>query len=264
MKNIGALVALLAGLVFLPIAFAGAPTLDRDAAIQARIAAVVTAVVEDPGASNARIESLRSEVDGRRHILILQLALFLSDSDSTEEGMVGTLLLRAFEFTMEEKLLAVLPHLDTEDPSLQKALVEIMATIDRAESAEPDFRFYEQRLRDSEPGLSGALIRYMYEVSPDAAFASMIRVFGDEHTRRPDSAGWDDLKALVGQHDGIRPWTDDDLSRGREILDRMSQDPSWWVRLYAAATLKKAPDLATPLLRARLADDRDPRVRSAL
>ena len=100
------------------------------------------------------------------------------------------------------------------------------------------------------------------QVSPRAALASMTRVFADESGQRLEPAALEPLQSLGARHETILPWSDDDLSRGREILGRLSRDPSWWVRLYVAATLEKTPDLATPSLQARLADDRDPLVRS--
>ena len=253
--------ALLTGLVFCSMALGATPSLERDDAIQARITDVVTAMVQD-GTTHEQVEALRQAADGRREALLMQLALFLDDSESTEESMVGALLVQALEFTPEEKLTAVLPHLETEPASLRTVLAEILGTIDRPDGGTPDFAFYEQWLRQHGREPNAALIRYMYQVSPGVALAGMTRVFSDDETAAANPADVAALEALVAKHEGLLPWTEGERADAGAVLDRLAEDPSWWIRLYAAATLREEPELESSALRARLAADQDALIRS--
>lgn len=256
------LIALLTGGVLCSAALGVTPSPERDPEIQARIDAVVRAVVDEPDAVEERVQDLRHAPAGGREGLLVQLALFLADSDGTEEAMVGALLVQALEFTPEEKLAAVLPHLEADSASLRKVLSEILGTIDRPEGGTPDFELYEQWLwqHGREPG--AALIRYMYRVSAGAALESMTRVFGDEGAAAANPAGVTVLEALVAGHEGLTPWSEGERVRAGEILDRLAGDASWWVRLYVAATLAREPELGTAALRTRLSADEDALVRS--
>lgn len=258
-----ATIALLAGLVFCSMALGAVPSPERDDAIQARITDVVTAMVQD-GTSQEQVEALRQAADGRREALLVQLALFLGDSESTEESMVGALLVQALEFTPEEKLTAVLPYLETEPASLRTVLAEILGTIDRPDGGTPDFAFYEQWLGQHGREPNAALIRYMYQVSPGMALAGMTRVFGDDEPAGPDPGDVASLEALIARHEGLLPWTEGERADAGAVLNRLAEAPSWWARLYAAATLRDEPELGTSALRARLAADQDPLVRSVV
>ena len=91
-----ATIALLTGLVLCSMALGAVPSPERDDAIQARITDVVTAMVQD-GTTQEQVEALQQAADGRREALLVQLALFLNDSESTEESMVGALLVQALD-----------------------------------------------------------------------------------------------------------------------------------------------------------------------
>ncbi|MFQ5768186.1 MAG: hypothetical protein ACE5ID_09420, partial [Acidobacteriota bacterium] len=91
-----------------------------DPQFQARIAAVVNAMVRKKEAVQERLEQLDEIAKARREKLLQQLALYLSRSGGTEESMGGALLLRHFQFTPDEKLEAVLPCLESRDPLLRK------------------------------------------------------------------------------------------------------------------------------------------------
>jgi hypothetical protein len=256
------MIALLTGVVVCSMALGATLTPERDPEIQDRIAAVVTAVVEEPDAIDERVQDLRLTAADRREALLVQLALFLSDSSGTEDAMTGALLVRALEFTPEEKLSAVLPHLEAEPAALRKVLAEILGTIDRPDGGMPDFEFYEQWLWQHGRETAAGLIRYMYRVSPGEAVNSMTRVFSDEGATAADSPSVAALEDLVARHDGLSAWPEGERAEADELLDRLANAPSWWVRLYVAATLQKEPDLGTSSLRSRVADDRDPLVRS--
>jgi hypothetical protein len=100
-------------------------------------------------------------------------------------------------------------------------------------------------------------MRYMYEVSPAAALASMTRIFGGKPVTDVE-----ELEAELARHEGLVPWSDAERIRASGSLEQLAQDASWWVRMYSAATLRKAPELATESLQARFSADPDPLVRS--
>lgn len=245
-----ATIALLTGLLVCSLAFGATSALERDTEIQAKISAVVAAVTEQPDTVEARVQELQHAADGRREAVLVQLALFLSDSDSTEEAMVGASLLHGLGFTAQEKLDAVLPHLETEPASLRKVMAEILGTV--------DIGFYEQVIGEQGRERYAALIRYLYRTSPPAALAAMTRVFGDGRAV-PDTSA---LDALVAKHDGLLPWSDGERADAEGMLDRLSGNPAWWVRLYAAAVVQQQPELMTAAHRARPESDPDALVRS--
>lgn len=244
---------------------APAEGLRPDAELQTRIEQAVVAVVQQDDAAAERIEALRDLARGRRGALLLQLALYLKEAGGTERSMGGALVLHHLGFTPEEKLETVLPYLDTGDPGLRRVFAEILGTIDRKEGGAPDFRFYEAWLSKENRSPPPALIRYLYEVSPDAALDSMARIYGGESVGHGESANRvGDLRELLRRRDTSMTWSTKHRARAVAALETLSRDPAWWVRLYAAAVVKANPDLATPASKSRLESDPDPLVRAAL
>ena len=237
---------------------------------QARIEAAVSAVALQQADAGERVEALREMGKGNRGSLLLQLALYLGRADSTERSMGGALVLQQLEFSAGEKLDAVLPHLDTSDPRLRRVFTEMLGTIDRREGGEPDFTLYETRLRDEGRQPPPALVRYLYEVSPEAALASMERVYAGEGAhppgRKPGMSPTSLPDALV-HRDASRPlsaWSAADRERVRSALESLGGDAAWWRRLYAAEILRGYPELATPAMMERLKHDPDALVREAI
>ena len=242
---------------------ARSPKLDPE--VQSRIEQVVVAIVRGEENSAGRIEALR-QLGGRdRRSLLLQLALYLEHSSGTEQSMAGALIVQHLAFTPEEKLQSVLPHLDGAGPGLRRVFTELLATIDRAEGGEPDYRFYETQILKGKDAPPPALIRYMYEVSPGAALASMERIYGGGPARKDAAARkLGDVQGLLARHDAGAPWSDPDLPRLRSVLESLSKDPGWWRRLYAAAILTRNPDLATAEMTRRLRSDLNTLVRDTV
>ncbi len=238
--------------------------LKPDPEFQASIEQAVAAVVKEQDAAPERIERLQKIAAGRRETLLLQMALYLEGAAGTEESMAGALIVQRLAFTPEEKLEAVLPHLETAGPGLRKVFTELLGTIDRPEGGEPDFRLYEARILKDKGSPPPALIRYLYEVSPDAALRSMSRVYGGKEVGHDAEAGnVAGLQELLARDEASPTWSSEDRSRARAALDALSRDRDWWVRLYVAAVLNRVPDLATPALRDRLRDDPEALVRDA-
>src|SRR5262245_33971067 len=174
-----------------------APEPRADANIQALIERAVGAIVRGDADVTARFDALRDPGIGDRRTVLLQLALYLEGAVGTERSMSGALILQQLGFTPEEKLQAILPHLDTAGPGLRHVFTELLGTIDRPEGGKPDFHIYENHLEKMKGAPPRALIRYLYEVSPDTALASMERVYGSTPARRDDAARRvDDLRRL--------------------------------------------------------------------
>lgn len=226
---------------------------------QERIAAAVAAVVrQDDGAKEA-IETLADSGRTRRAALLLQLSLYLERATGTEQAMAGALVLNQLAFTPAEKLDAVEPHLLSAGPALRRVFTELLATIDRPDGGAPNFRVYEARIRGKTPPPAG-LILYLYEVSPDAALASMERIYGGD----PASHGDIELLRKVLPSSEVSPeLSGDELVWARAAVDAIARDPAWWRRLYAAAVLREQPSLATSEITARLQRDSHPLVRRA-
>jgi hypothetical protein len=252
-----AIIALLALLLLVAPATAG-EGLEPDAEVQERLAEIVAAVVARVE-TTALVDGLR-ELQPDREAMLQQLALFLAASTSTEESMTGAAVLHDFDFTTDEKLRAVVPHLDVADPALRKVLEEILSTVDRPDGGEPDFGAYEEYLRSTPGQRPDGLILYMYRVAPVAAVESMHRI--PRGVTGPAAMGEIlELQEMVAKHPGVIAWSPEDRDAARQALDRLSRDSSPWVRLYVKATLEREPELATPALQERLAADPEPLVR---
>jgi len=236
----------------------------RDPRFQTKIAEAVASVVRQDEEAPAAVEALRQLGDGEREALLLQLALYVAAAEGTEQSMAGALIAQQLAFTQSEKLDAVLPHMMTAGPRLRRAFTELLATIDRPEGGDPDFRTYEERITKAKEAPPDPLILYMFEVSPDAALASMERVYGSnaaEQRPRPRSVA--ELRVLLLRRGASPAWTERERDSARAALDGLARDPGWWRRLYAAAVLREHPELATPEITSRLKSDPHPLVRRA-
>lgn len=239
--------------------------LRSDPKIQALIEQAVVAIVRGDEDRSGRLDALREPGAGDRGSVLLQLALYLEKADGTERSMAGALILHHIAFTPDEKLQAIIPHLDTAGPGLRRVFTELLGTIDRRDGGEPDFRFYETRILKEKDAPPSALIGYLYEVSPDAALASMERIYGGSPAQRDAAADVREglQKTLAVRATGAS-WSAQDRARIQTTLEALSLDPAWWRRLYAAAILSRNPDLATAGLMKRLRSDSNPLVRDTV
>lgn len=227
-------------------------------AVQAQIEKAVAAVIHQNAGAQEEIDALAALDPGGRKDLVLQLALYLERAKGTEQSMAGALIVHSLAFTPDEVLDAVEPHLLGARSELRHVLTEMLATIDRPEGSAPDFGIYEERIRRLGAAPPEGLIKYMFELSPDAALASMERVFGGVAPGRTVTN--DDIAAIRGVLEKPRN-PQSDRARARTALDAMSKESVWWRRLYAAAVLRAQPSLATPEIAARLQGDSYPLVR---
>ena len=264
-----------------------AGVIDPLPALQDRIDAVVGIIVaSDAAAENGAVaiavDDLQAAavtgeehgavaaVTGERHRaaagrvrLLEQLLLYLAGADGTERSMGGALLLHRLAFTVEEKIAAVVPHLDTTDAQQRRVLHHLLSTIDRVDGAAADFTPYVRLL--STPGTEAdRLTLYMYEIDPAMAVRTLQVVHGTAPVRTVPalqetiaSVAW-----LVAERDRGRDWTVAERDTCRGQMDELGQSPDWWIRLYAAAMAARQSDAAAASLLGRLRDDRDQRVRS--
>lgn len=227
--------------------------------VQERIARAVSAVVHQDASAQEEIDAIAELGTCGRTGLLLQLALYLERAPGTEEAMAGALILDRLAFSHAEKLDAVEPHFTAAGAGLRRIFTGILSTIDSPDGGAPDFGVYEERIRRLGAAPPEGLIAYMFEVSPDAALASMERVFGGTAPGR--AAAGEDIAAVRGAIEEPHN-ARNDRARATAALDAMSKETVWWRRLYAAAVLRAQPSLATPAIAARLAQDSHPLVRT--
>jgi len=259
-KTLVGLVVLLATLPLCSSPPAGEP--EARPAAQGRIDALVAAIVAtnqgEPAADlPAMAEQLQRSMDDDREALLLQLVLYVSAESGNERMMGAALLIDSYSFINEEKIAALVPHLETDDPRLRDVMWDVLSTVDRPQGGRPDFGPYETVLRASDPAPAG-LIRYLYEVSPIDALGAMAR------THEADAASVTAVKRAQGLEElwareiagaGVAP------ERARREIDALSRDATWWVRLYVAYILRAHPDLGSPEIVGRLRSDEHELVR---
>jgi len=262
-----ALLAALVALASVQLAAAGGvqatgPRIDTH--IQGLIERTVIAIVHNDADLPSHFEALR-DPGLEKETVLLQLALYLERSTGTEQSMGGALILQHLEFTPEEKIRTIVPHLDAAGPRLRHVFTDLLGTIDRPEGGKPDFRLYEPYLAKVKESPPWAFIRYLYEVSPDAALASMERLYSGGPAHAESATGnLDELRRLLTARGPGTEWSERDRARVQATLETLGRDPGWWRRLYAATILAGNPNLVTPDLTRQLRSDANPLVRSTL
>jgi len=237
----------------------GAAPVAGDAEVQAQLRRVVEAIVGTTGDAAARLDRL-AEMAPSRTDLLLEIAIFLRDAPGTEEAMSAALVLDQLAFTNAEKIAAAVPHLDTPDAGLRRVLYDLLGTVDRPTGGEPEFGAYLSLLGGDSP--APGLVRYLYAISPGAAVDAMRRA-------HPGTAAAgvggdvDAVDAILRSKARGERLAATALREPAASLERLSRSPVWWLRLYAAAALGEEPALASPEVKARLANDEHPLVRAA-
>jgi hypothetical protein len=257
----------LAGLVVLlattaPCSAMPAGTPEARPAAQARVESLVMAIVAknrgEPAADlPAMAEQLQRSMDDDREALLLQLVLYVSAKSGNERMMGAALLIDSYSFTNEERIAALVPHLETDDPRLRDVMWDVLSTVDRPQGGRPDFGPYETVLRASDPAPAG-LTRYLYEVSPIDALDVMARTHAADEasvTAVRRARGLEELRARQEPGAGLGS------ERARGEIDALSRDAAWWVRLYVAYFLRARPDLGSPVIVERLRSDEHELVR---
>lgn len=230
------------------IGTATAAELTRDAALQAKIAAVASAATDEQ--RTAALVALRSASSPDFADLVPQLALFLLDADGERAGMTPALIVSRLGISRGQILRAVEPHLDTADPALRAQLENLLGAVEL-----DDVRAL---LREQRTPPSPELVRYVFARAP----ADAVAVFGDpsgDGARGRIATVEQTRAALAAGRAG-----ESDRARAARALDELARDPAWPLRAYAAQILRTQPDLAAAdgATLARLAGDAEPRVQS--
>jgi len=231
---------------------------EPDPAVQREIDRVVASIVDvGDGHGTAevldRIERLETSVGGDREILLLQLAVYLSTADGTEQAMGAALLLDHLQFSNAEIVQAIAPRIGTDDSSLRRVFGEILATVDRPAAGEPDFDHYLPYLEANPDEPPVPLVEYLYSVSPSRGLSVLAVVYSPTAAARAEIQRAAELvgQALAGERPG---------SETRVRLDALSRSDLWWVRSFVKRTLEIAPELGSPEIRSRLESDSHPAV----
>ena len=207
----------------------------------------------------AMAEQLQQRIDDRQSLL-QQILLYLADPRGNEETMSAALLLNYYNFTNDERIAAIVPHLDTDHVGLRDIMGEVLSMVDRPDGGRPDFAPYEAALAEGQRAPAG-LIRYMYSVSPIDALSATARAYADG-----DSAAETVQQARELAQVRVRRESEEtvDLERARREVDALSNDADWWVRLYAAHMVHARPDLGSHETVGRLRSDANELVREAV
>ena len=239
--------------------------LDPDPRAQAAIEETVSAIVRNDEAAADRFAALQRLGERDRTALLLQMALYLEGAEGTDRGMAGPIVLRRIGFTPKETIEAVGPSLEDAAPALRRVLAGMLATVDRRDGGEADFRVYDAWLAGRGGRPPAAFVAYLYDVSPDEAILLMQRVYGRAAPPPPGSMrSRDELKSIVTSRDVSRPLKEEERARAAAALATLSADPAWWVRRYAATVLRDDAALGTSAILERLKEDPDLLVRDGL
>lgn len=235
-----------------------------DGATQQRISQLIDAIValnrgQTVDDISSSVEALQQSLDGDRESLLRQIVFYRAATPGNEPAMASALLVEVLDFTVQEKIGALVPLLDSADARVLASTRELLSTIDRPAGAAPDFRAYEAVLRGDERSAAG-LIRYLYSVSPVEALESTMRAFVD---RSLDVDTATRVLALEGLRSTDGDGTISNATQASDAIAMLSQHDSWCVRLYAAQWIRLQPELASRETLARLRSDPHALVRDA-
>ena len=253
---LAALVAVCSPLVAQGVAVASPE--QPDPQVQRQIHRVVEAIIDANKGGPAEavlelVEGLERLVGNDRERLLIQVAWFLSRAEGPEQTMGGAVLIDALDFTDAEKTRAVAPQLETENTELRKVLEDLLSTVDRPDGGQPDFAPYRRVLGEWGNDPPQGLIRYMYDVSPDEAFLSLLLVYLEDGPER---------RSLALTQQALNT-TSPGGSSAVKPFGALVEHEIWWVRLFAARVLVDRPELGTPDALVLLQEDPHPLVRDA-
>jgi len=229
-----------------------------DPQVQRQIHRVVEAIIDANKGGPAEavlelVEGLERLVGNDRERLLIQVAWFLSRAEGTEQTMGGAVLIDALDFTDAEKIRAIAPRLETENTELRKVLEDLLSTVDRPDGGQPDFAPYRRVLGEWGNDPPQGLIRYMYDVSPDEAFLSLLLVYLEDGPER---------RSLALTQQALNT-TSQGGSSAVKPFGALVEHEIWWVRLFAARVLVDRPELGTLDALVLLQEDPHPLVRDA-
>lgn len=233
-----------------------------DALVQAEIRAVVHAAGPDDHAAALDALSVRRRADAPG--LAAQLFLYSAAATSTRDGMALALLARQLHLERGDLARAVVPYFESELGELRAAAAGVMAEYEGAEpDRPPSFAVYVPFLqealhaeREPPPGL----MAHLYATHPGTALRTWMRLVEQDR---------DALRALLwAEHvlaDAVWKHTygfaQEPGPEALRELERVTRDPRWWVRAYAAALQARHAFLSQPDGLARLRGDAHPLVR---
>jgi len=232
-----------------------APDASMQTAIQRAAAAQTEAEFSDAARALA-------ELAGAQHNTIVpQLVYFAMQQHDTRPAMVPAALRARLAISDTEMIEALIPYLDTPDATLRAQLYNWLGAADAPHGGAPDFDVYRPILAARRDAPPRGLIRYLYETDPDGAVHVLIDSIEDARARTtwtqaqaPITAAW--VSERSAHPDAAL------IAAARPAVITLAASEVWWLRLYAAASLRAMPALRTPDLAAQLRSDPDPLVRA--
>jgi hypothetical protein len=230
-----------------------------------------TFAAADMPAFERQADRLRLMANGDDAQLVVQILWFAvqNHEDARMKAFVGRLMER-MEGSKEVIVAALAPHLDNREGRIRQIVQTLLTGYeDRSATRPPDFSVYRaiieaDILARRQPQTS--LVHFMYRSDPGTALQTMVRAcqLRDPDEIKPILWGehvvaellWKRRYGFVDRR-AMEPVT-------LQELEKLSRHSLWWVRLYVVEIVRSYPELGTPGVVERLADDADARVRGAV
>ncbi len=239
---------------------------DAYAPIESMQSVFAEATDSDTASRSASWDRIREFDAANRKALIQQLALFGSDAKTTAKSMLAGAVIKEFAMTESDVVGALVPMLAVDDEAVQKTVAGMLAAYeDRSATRPADFSAYraiiEEAVREQREVPAG-LVDHMYDVDPGVGMLTMMRGTG---VREPEKL----REILWAEHavaEVIWKQTHGFLDRGEvdadavEQLQRLSNHPQWWARMYVPATMRRHKSFRSVELLERLEGDPHPQV----
>ena len=247
-----------------------APEIRPEPVIQFAVDRVARTVREEDFYRNLALlveAQRRSGADGAE--LVRQIAWYMSRSDNRDPQAIGiavyTYRLLGTHCAPDDQVLALAPYLGAADDRLREIAVSILFAstgVSVDENGEyPEFRAFVAYLQGHPAAPPAPVALYLFQCHPRAALYTLMKVYMafDDGERRRLIDGDVTIHAYGRTHPEASP-QQIEQARLRQ-LDALSRDKRWWVRLYAAAMVRRHKELRRPDLIERLRRDEHPYVR---
>jgi hypothetical protein len=177
---------------------------------------------------------------GSDEVLLTQLMYFHAHAHDMRTATLTGCILERLAIPNSAFADVCLPLLDSDDEASRELASEWLTRADYSPEGGVDFSRYEKILRESKENPSQSLVRYMYGRNPQAAVATLARVYEEGASTEVASKS----KGDIG-----------------ESLQYFACRAEWWAHLYVATVMEQFPHLESPELLKKIEQDTHPLVR---
>ncbi len=250
-----------------------------DSTIQEQISRTVRAFGDIEGSSGfdramSELRKLEAMVGKNRAQLVQQLVLHEAQATDMKGGMLPLVILRQLEYSPFTIVEALAPYLGTADPKLLNAIRHRFEWIDGVKSPYDlprrsldysEYRSYIANCHRTSNPVPEPFLAYIYWKAPGPALLAHLGAL-DLPDARKRSLLWAEhvvADVLWKHQNGFLEKTKVEPEAAAQ-LEKLSQDQTWWVRLYVAEILRQHPAFRTAAVVDRLKDDPHELVREAI